>query len=742
MRRLLPILPGWPLVGLLLVAACYDARRENPLDPALTPPVALSVAMDDSSGSAVLTWTRAQGQGDFAAYWLLRKIQGFEAVDTLAVLTDPDQTSFTDTTVIQGAAYSYRVSIVNEAGLEVSSLQGEAPVLELPAVQLRQADFDSRSATASLEWTLYAGPRFAAYELTRSTGSTSERVAELGDIAATAWRDSGLAGNTLYTYELRVRTDQGESIPGGTVTGTLHPLVASWPIDIQAGDLSQESVHLYASPGNRIHLLYGEQGAGRLRTFDPEGQQLGEDLAPGLSAGRSLAAAFGPDGTRYLSLVGTSTGTNAAAAFSSPGVVSFGADGQPVLSEPELIADALPAEIGEIGARIILDAGARTASGYFDNVTVTQQERVVLAEGFDDDSGAWNFGPFQDGFLEILGGRLHHGRGQSSWVERVDGDLVVEADVSVLSARVGLIIDWGNSQDQYGLGLWAFGNEAQLMRWQPASTLAAIPYPMIPGVPYRLHLGAAEGRLTASVQSPLLWQGERTAVPPTWTSLAAIDGRIALTIDEQAYVLNADGQATTPPPLDDWVSEIRVWDRGDGQGQAIGVCLPEASQVRLTAPLRGRPGQWTRFLEQQIGPGTGEGNGALFYPLSFDVGPDGRVYVLDAGNGRIAVFDEEGNFITEWGSKGSGEGEFDFGEGAPLLDKGYSLAGSVAVDDDGFIYVADVFNRRIQKFAREGGDAQIVVALREGEGVHPGGKDRVNVLKSGRILKITGKGRA
>ena len=27
------------------------------------------------------------------------------------------------------------------------------------------------------------------------------------------------------------------------------------------------------------------------------------------------------------------------------------------------------------------------------------------------------------------------------------------------------------------------------------------------------------------------------------------------------------------------------------------------------------------------------------------------------------------------------------------------LAGSIAVDDDGFIYVADVGNRRIQKFA-------------------------------------------
>jgi len=30
--------------------------------------------------------------------------------------------------------------------------------------------------------------------------------------------------------------------------------------------------------------------------------------------------------------------------------------------------------------------------------------------------------------------------------------------------------------------------------------------------------------------------------------------------------------------------------------------------------------------------------GALFYPLSFDVGSDGRIFILDAGNKRIQVF--------------------------------------------------------------------------------------------------------
>ena len=37
----------------------------------------------------------------------------------------------------------------------------------------------------------------------------------------------------------------------------------------------------------------------------------------------------------------------------------------------------------------------------------------------------------------------------------------------------------------------------------------------------------------------------------------------------------------------------------------------------------------------------------------------GNVYVADTYNHRIKKFDSNGNFITKWGRKGTGDGQFD-----------------------------------------------------------------------------------
>ena len=66
MKRLLPI-------ALLALLACHDSKRENPFDPVLTPAPQLQVALDDTAGTATLTWTPYEGEAPFAAYWVLRR---------------------------------------------------------------------------------------------------------------------------------------------------------------------------------------------------------------------------------------------------------------------------------------------------------------------------------------------------------------------------------------------------------------------------------------------------------------------------------------------------------------------------------------------------------------------------------------------------------------------------------------------------------------------------------------------
>jgi len=83
------------------------------------------------------------------------------------------------------------------------------------------------------------------------------------------------------------------------------------------------------------------------------------------------------------------------------------------------------------------------------------------------------------------------------------------------------------------------------------------------------------------------------------------------------------------------------------------------------------------------------GDGEFFYPEGIAVDGSGYVYVADTYNHRIQKFTAEGTFVTTWGSSGTGDGEFRRPEG-------------IAVDGSGYVYVADTYNDRIQKFTADG----------------------------------------
>ena len=131
---------------------------------------------------------------------------------------------------------------------------------------------------------------------------------------------------------------------------------------------------------------------------------------------------------------------------------------------------------------------------------------------------------------------------------------------------------------------------------------------------------------------------------------------------------------------------------------------------------------------------SGAGDGQFNHPhgLAVDRARDDLVYIGDQENGRLQVFDSDGEFVRQWGDAGfqhihdvgidraTGDifvGDFELDTlrkfsrtgdllgdyGGPGTGPGqFNAVWGVSTDSGGFVYVADTSNRRIQKLDSDG----------------------------------------
>jgi hypothetical protein len=144
-------------------------------------------------------------------------------------------------------------------------------------------------------------------------------------------------------------------------------------------------------------------------------------------------------------------------------------------------------------------------------------------------------------------------------------------------------------------------------------------------------------------------------------------------------------------------SQDNIWtvDRGadvvikfDSAGRFLMAFGRKPESVNPSGDTGGRGGGGGRGGRGLPGQGVAGDNFNRPTDVAWDAA--GNTFVSDAySNARIVKLDKSGRFLKSWGSKGPGPGQFD-------------MPNSIAVDALGNVYVADLGNRRIQVFDNDG----------------------------------------
>lgn len=190
---------------------------------------------------------------------------------------------------------------------------------------------------------------------------------------------------------------------------------------------------------------------------------------------------------------------------------------------------------------------------------------------------------------------------------------------------------------------------------------------------------------------------EKTIVPPQPPAGASgwkigYPSSVTLAPDGTVYLLQRDDTADPVIAMTREGRFLRSWGKGlykiphairiDPRGDIWTVDAGNSMIYRFDT--QGRKLQEISVGEQPTGASAFTGTTDIAFA------PNGHLYISDGyGNARILEYSADGKRLNQWGSPGSGPGQFRQPHG-------------VAVDADGTVYVADRLNGRLQRFDPKG----------------------------------------
>lgn len=168
------------------------------------------------------------------------------------------------------------------------------------------------------------------------------------------------------------------------------------------------------------------------------------------------------------------------------------------------------------------------------------------------------------------------------------------------------------------------------------------------------------------------------------------NGKYIQEIGQDSYGFLVAQQVRVDPQDNIWVVDLMssMVIKFD-QNRQIQLLLGRKDEAeRVPAPPPGAPAGGGRGRGGP--PGAGAQSDVFQHPTDVAWDSAGNIYVADGlGNARVAKFDKYGKFIKSWGQRGTGQGQFNKVHG-------------IAIDAQNNVYVADAGNKRIQVFDSDG----------------------------------------